>query len=94
MNQNNYINLTNILFNEFVTDKFWEFFLKNCSDDQLIRPDEFNYSRFFIQTPFFITLLYSKFNIPPPALNVNILLYINLFKFVYINNNIFFTLYL
>ncbi|ORX46647.1 hypothetical protein BCR36DRAFT_356717 [Piromyces finnis] len=68
-NQNNFQNLTNILFEDFITDKFWDFFLENCPEDQLIRPDEYNYSNFFIQTPFFISILYSKFNIPPPALN-------------------------
>ncbi|ORX86881.1 hypothetical protein BCR32DRAFT_289679 [Anaeromyces robustus] len=69
INQNNYQDLINILFEDFMTDKFWEYFLENCSDGQLVKPDEFNYSRFFIQTPFFISILYSKFNIPPPALN-------------------------
>eukprot|EP00833_Pecoramyces_ruminatium_P009167 jgi/Orpsp1_1/1183199/evm.model.c7180000084240.1 len=69
INQNNCKVLTTILFENYITDKFWDFFLENCPDDQLIRPDEFNYSRFFIQLPFFISLLYSKFSIPPPALN-------------------------
>ena len=70
INQNNCKNITNILFDDYFTDKFWDFFLENCSDDQLVKPDEYNYSKFFIQTPFFISLLYSKFSVPPPALNV------------------------
>ncbi|ORY35099.1 hypothetical protein LY90DRAFT_704931 [Neocallimastix californiae] len=69
INQNNCKNITNILFDDYFTDKFWDFFLENCSDDQLVKPDEYNYSKFFIQTPFFISLLYSKFSVPPPALN-------------------------
>ncbi|KAJ1562765.1 hypothetical protein HK096_003735 [Nowakowskiella sp. JEL0078] len=49
-------------------DLFWEFFLSDVPENQLVRPDEYNYTRNFIHSPFWISLLLTKLNVHPPPL--------------------------
>ncbi|KAJ3309526.1 hypothetical protein HDV04_005966 [Boothiomyces sp. JEL0838] len=49
-------------------DKFWAFYLASVPDNQLARPDEYNYDLNNIHNPLWISLLYTKFSIPPPPL--------------------------
>ena len=56
------------LINNERPDKYWSFFLGDVQENQLARPDDYNYFRNFTQSPFWISLLCTKFNILPPAL--------------------------
>ncbi|TPX30748.1 hypothetical protein SmJEL517_g05768 [Synchytrium microbalum] len=47
-------------------DRFWEFFLSDVPENQLVRPDDYSYTRNFVQAPFWISLLLCKFRLPPP----------------------------
>ncbi|KAI9362464.1 armadillo-type protein [Zopfochytrium polystomum] len=55
---------------ETTVDEFWNFFLKDAPENQLVRPDDYNYGRNFIHGPFWISLLLSKLSIAPPPLLV------------------------
>ncbi|KAJ3269686.1 hypothetical protein HDV01_001114 [Terramyces sp. JEL0728] len=49
-------------------DKFWGFYLASVPDNQLARPEEYNYDLNNIHNPLWVALLYTKFSIPPPPL--------------------------
>ena len=49
-------------------DEVWAFYLSGVPENQLVRPEEYNYSRNSIHNPMWASLLYSKFSIPPPPL--------------------------
>jgi hypothetical protein len=51
-------------------DEYWKFFLHDAPENQLVRPDEYNYVRNFIQGPFWIALLLTKLGVPPPPTSV------------------------
>ncbi|KAI9005894.1 armadillo-type protein [Gaertneriomyces semiglobifer] len=48
-------------------DEFWNFFLQDAPDNQLVRPDDYNYARNFVHTPFWISLLLTKLEVLPPS---------------------------
>ncbi|KND03924.1 uncharacterized protein SPPG_01373 [Spizellomyces punctatus DAOM BR117] len=48
-------------------DEFWNFYLEDAPDNQLVRPDDYNYARNFVHTPFWISLLLTKLGVPPPS---------------------------
>ncbi|KAJ3014030.1 hypothetical protein HKX48_005388 [Thoreauomyces humboldtii] len=49
-------------------DEFWDFYLKDTPDNQLVSPDDYNYARNFVHSPFWISLLLTKLGISPPSL--------------------------
>ncbi|KAI9106007.1 armadillo-type protein [Phlyctochytrium arcticum] len=49
-------------------DEFWGFFLEDAPENQLVRPDDYNYARNFVHAPFWVALLLTKLGAPPPAL--------------------------
>jgi hypothetical protein len=51
-------------------DAWWEFFLSGVPENQLARPEEYNFNRNLIHSPAWIALLLTKFNVPPPVLGV------------------------
>jgi hypothetical protein len=51
-------------------DIFWKFFLQDAPDHFLVRPDDYNYNRNLIHQPFWITLLATRLEIPPPGIQV------------------------
>lgn len=59
---------------EVITDTFYSYYLGDVADNTLARPDEYSYSRNFVQAPFWISILYSKLAVCPPQ----IVYYINL----------------
>eukprot|EP00842_Homolaphlyctis_polyrhiza_P003152 jgi/Hompol1/3838/HPOL_003403-RA len=52
-------------------DEFWAFFLMDVPENQLAHPDEYNYSRNFVQSPFWISTLLTKFACTPPPLSLD-----------------------
>ncbi|KAJ3318939.1 hypothetical protein HDV06_006928 [Boothiomyces sp. JEL0866] len=49
-------------------DKIWAFYLASVPDNQLARPEEYNFDLNNIHNPIWVALLYTKFSIPPPPL--------------------------
>ncbi|KAI8822501.1 armadillo-type protein [Fimicolochytrium jonesii] len=49
-------------------DHFWDFFLGDVVDNQMVDPDDYNYGRNFIHGPFWIALLLTKLAVPPPSI--------------------------
>ncbi|KAI9207546.1 armadillo-type protein [Polychytrium aggregatum] len=47
-------------------DMMWNFFLSEVLDNGLVKPDEYDYSRNFIQSPFWVALLMTKLGVSPP----------------------------
>ncbi|KAJ3213498.1 Jouberin [Dinochytrium kinnereticum] len=47
-------------------DEFWNFYLEDAPENQLVRPDDYGYVRNFIHMPFWISILLTKLNVPPP----------------------------
>ena len=52
-------------------DLFWDFFTSGISDHFIPRSDDYDYSRYFAHTPFWIALLANRFNIKPPCIDVS-----------------------
>ncbi|KAJ3000336.1 hypothetical protein HDV02_006143 [Globomyces sp. JEL0801] len=52
----------------FRVDQFWDFFLSGIPENQLARPEDYNYKKVYIQMPIWISLFYTKFNVPPPPI--------------------------
>ncbi|KAJ3041918.1 hypothetical protein HDV00_008427 [Rhizophlyctis rosea] len=52
-------------------DEFWNFYLHDVPENQLVRPDDYNYTRNFVHAPFWIALLLTKLTIPPPPIASN-----------------------
>ncbi|KAL2913671.1 hypothetical protein HK105_206831 [Polyrhizophydium stewartii] len=52
-------------------DEFWNFYLSDVPENQLARPDDYNYSRNFVQSPFWISILLTKFSCTPPPLTLD-----------------------
>ncbi|KAJ3313925.1 hypothetical protein HDU76_002509 [Blyttiomyces sp. JEL0837] len=55
---------------ESSVDEYWMFFLDDAPENQLVRPDDYNYNRNFIHAPFWISILLSKLNVNPPPLTI------------------------
>jgi hypothetical protein len=51
-------------------DIFWKFYLYDAPDHFLVRPDDYNYNRNLIHQPFWISLLATRLEIPPPGIQV------------------------
>ncbi|KAI8904746.1 armadillo-type protein [Gorgonomyces haynaldii] len=58
--------LVDALCNTERADKFWSYYLEDVQENQLAKPDEYDYSRNYVQAPYWISLLCTKFNILPP----------------------------
>ncbi|KAJ3339980.1 hypothetical protein HDU91_000920, partial [Kappamyces sp. JEL0680] len=53
-------------------DECWAFFLNGVPENQLVRPEEYDYLRNFIHSPIWISLVYTKFTVPPPPMGEGI----------------------
>lgn len=53
------------------SDSFWSFYLFDAPENELVRPDDYSYSRNFVQCPFWVSLLYCKMGVRPPPLGVS-----------------------
>lgn len=60
--------LVNGISQDSTVDEFWEFFLGDAPDNQLVRPDDYNYGRNFIHNPYWIAIMLTKISVPPPPL--------------------------
>ncbi|KAJ3242402.1 hypothetical protein HDU78_001407 [Chytriomyces hyalinus] len=47
-------------------DAFWGFYLEGVTDSQLVRPDDYDYTRNFIHAPFWISIVLTKLSMTPP----------------------------
>jgi hypothetical protein len=47
-------------------DAFWDFFSEHVPDNQLARPEEYNFNKNFVHDPIWISLLCTKLSVPPP----------------------------
>ncbi|KAJ3226007.1 hypothetical protein HK099_005713 [Clydaea vesicula] len=57
------------LLSETVSDKVWNFFLHDVTENSLVRPDEYGYTRNFIHAPFWTAILYTKLGAVPPNIS-------------------------
>ena len=64
-----------VLLNHEYTDEYWIFYATDTPENQLIRPDDYNYNHLFIHGPFWIALLLTKLHVPPPPLSVILFIY-------------------
>ncbi|KAH6591220.1 hypothetical protein BASA61_005015 [Batrachochytrium salamandrivorans] len=53
-------------------DEFWRYYLADVPETQLAHPDDYNYSRNFIQCPIWISILFTKLSCMPPPYPSNI----------------------
>lgn len=53
-------------------DVFWNFFLEKVPDNQLPRPEEYNFNKNFVHDPIWISLFCTKLSLPPPPFGVDI----------------------
>ncbi|TPX59062.1 hypothetical protein PhCBS80983_g02729 [Powellomyces hirtus] len=53
-------------------DEFWDFYLSDAPDNQLVNPDDYNYARNFVHSPFWVSLLLTKLGVAPPSLGEGI----------------------
>ncbi|EGF80415.1 hypothetical protein BATDEDRAFT_24972 [Batrachochytrium dendrobatidis JAM81] len=53
-------------------DEFWQYYLADVPENQLARPDDYNYSRNMIQSPFWVSLLFTKLSCAPPLLSTSL----------------------
>ncbi|KAJ1568770.1 hypothetical protein HK405_014015 [Cladochytrium tenue] len=61
--------LVSALGQKTTVEEFWIFFLKDTPENQLVRPDDYDFGRNFIHAPFWIALVLTKLSVgPPPAL--------------------------
>ena len=51
-------------------DEFWEFWLKDVPENQLVRPDEYSYVRNFVHAPFWVALCLTRLGVAPPPVAV------------------------
>ncbi|KAJ3064614.1 hypothetical protein HDU98_011984, partial [Podochytrium sp. JEL0797] len=63
--------LIDALMMESTVDTFWFFYLEGVTDSQLVKPDEYDYTKNFIHSPFWISILLSKLSMTPPPLTTN-----------------------
>ncbi|KAJ3084110.1 hypothetical protein HDU99_003321 [Rhizoclosmatium hyalinum] len=56
---------------EGTVDTFWFFFLDGVADSQLVKPDDYDYTKNFIHSPFWISILLAKLSMTPPALTAD-----------------------
>jgi hypothetical protein len=49
-------------------DSFWQYFMHKVPENQLVRPEEYDYTRNYVHNPIFSALLFTKFSVPPPPL--------------------------
>lgn len=52
-------------------DTFWYFFLEGVAENQLARPEEYNYQKNLVHNPVWIALFCTKLNVPPPPVGVS-----------------------
>ncbi|KAJ3352902.1 hypothetical protein HDU83_007559 [Entophlyctis luteolus] len=55
---------------ESTVDKFWNFFLNGVTDSQMVKPDDYDYTRNFIHEPFWIAIILTKLSMTPPPISV------------------------
>ncbi|KAJ3208349.1 hypothetical protein HDU82_002587 [Entophlyctis luteolus] len=55
---------------ESTVDKFWTFFLNGVTDSQMVKPDDYDYTRNFIHEPFWIAIILTKLSMTPPPISV------------------------
>ncbi|KAI9350180.1 armadillo-type protein [Obelidium mucronatum] len=60
--------LIDALTSESSADTFWYFFLDGVTDSQLVKPDDYDYTKNFIHSPFWISILLTKLSMTPPPL--------------------------
>ncbi|KAJ3148056.1 hypothetical protein HDU89_004901 [Geranomyces variabilis] len=53
-------------------DEFWDFYLAEAPDNQLVNPDDYSYAKNFVHSPFWISLLLTKLGVTPPSLGEGI----------------------
>ena len=53
-------------------DEIWGYFLGGVPENQLARPEEYNYNRNHAHNPMWMALMYCKFALPPPPLGEGI----------------------
>jgi hypothetical protein len=58
--------ILDLVFQNEKTDYFWDYFLADVQENQLARPGDYDYSRNYTHSPFWIAILFTKFNILPP----------------------------
>jgi hypothetical protein len=68
-------NIIDIVFSHARVDEVWAFYLHRVPENQLVRPEEYNYNLNRIQNPMWPALLFSKFSVPPPPLGVSWVLF-------------------
>ncbi|KAJ3055066.1 hypothetical protein HK097_011629 [Rhizophlyctis rosea] len=52
-------------------DEFWDFWLRDVPENQLVRPDEYSYTRNFVQSPFWCALVLTRLGVAPPVVASN-----------------------
>ena len=55
-------------------DQYWYFFAADSPDDQIINPDDYNFSATFVHSPSWIAIICSKLNLNPPPFLVSSLM--------------------
>lgn len=58
--------MSQVMISTCLIDRFWEFFNHGCPLHFLPRPDDYDFSKNFIQTPYWVALFGTKLEIPPP----------------------------
>ncbi|KAI9141859.1 hypothetical protein BKA69DRAFT_1071625 [Paraphysoderma sedebokerense] len=61
-----YETLLRIMTSDDIVDAFWNFFLHDVPENFAMNPDEYNYSRASIHSPYWISILLTKFSVRPP----------------------------
>jgi small nuclear ribonucleoprotein (snRNP)-like protein len=82
--------LVDAMIHETAVDEYWNFFLEDAPENQLVKPDDYSYTRNFVHGPFWIALLLVKLGVPPPPLMVRCMTIPNLYYFKLLNFNYFF----
>ena len=62
--------LVEILTDPKLIDPVWDYFAADSAENQLIRPDDYNFNVTFVHSPLWIALLMTKLSVPPPPLVV------------------------
>ena len=55
-----------------IIDEYWKFFSADTPDNQIISPDDYNFSPTFIHCPYWIAIICSKLNLHPPPFAVRL----------------------
>jgi hypothetical protein len=68
MNKHDYRLIIEAMSHSSRVDESWQFFIQGVPENQLVRPEEYDYLRIHVQNPIWFALFYTKFGIPPPPI--------------------------